>query len=274
MVLGKKLIISKKLRAGGRQPSMKNKKQLGQHWLKDREILLEIAAFASGASDVILEIGPGLGTLTSALFRYFDQVIAVEFDQELAAKLPASFPGKDLNVINSDILSFDESVLPENYSLAGNVPYYITSPIIQKFLTSKHRPKRMVLLIQKEVAERVAADVGRHSILSLSAQIYAKVSLGPVVLRSKFTPPPKVDSQVVIFEPYETPLAGESTMALIKLGFSSPRKKLSTNLSVTLRLPREEIIEIFTQLKIPEGARPADLSLDDWKKLEISIHKR
>ena len=106
---------------------MKNKKHLGQHWLKDRVTLDEIAALAVVKDvDTCLEIGPGLGTLTSALLRRFPKVIAIEYDQDLAAKLPASFPGKNLSVINQDILQFDFSTLKDNYVVAGNIPYYIT----------------------------------------------------------------------------------------------------------------------------------------------------
>ncbi|MFV0484737.1 MAG: 16S rRNA (adenine(1518)-N(6)/adenine(1519)-N(6))-dimethyltransferase RsmA [Candidatus Saccharimonadales bacterium] len=253
---------------------MKNKKSLGQHWLTDRGVLLDIANLAVGDSDVVVEIGPGLGTLTSALFKFFDEVIAIEFDEELARKLPGSFPGKKLTVLNQDVLSINEEQLPEKYILAGNIPYYITSPIIQKFLAGKHKPQKMVLLIQKEVAERLAATRGDYSILGLSAQIYAKVSLGPVVGREFFAPPPKVDSQVVILEPYEKPLAAESTMALIKIGFRAPRKKLASNLTGGLQIPCDDVLGMFEELGISENARPADLEIDDWVALEKKLHKR
>lgn len=253
---------------------MKNKKSLGQNWLKDRDILIDIADHAAVEdTDVVVEVGPGLGTLTSALFQFFERVISIELDERLAANLPKSFPGKNLTVINRDVLSVDlnELDLPEKYVVAGNIPYYITSPIIQKFLHAEHKPQKIVLLMQKEVAERLAAIPGEYSILGLSAQIYAKVTLGPVVGREFFTPPPKVDSQVVIFEPLETPLANERTMSLIKLGFIAPRKKLITNLCIGLRKSKQELLQIFADLNIPENARPADLGIADWVALEKSI---
>lgn len=255
---------------------MKNNKSLGQHWLKDREILQDIADFALYPdADVVVEIGPGLGTLTSTLLKNFSKVIAIEFDRRLAENLPKSFPGKNLEVINQDVLSVDLASLdlPENYVVAGNIPYYITSPIIQKFLHAKHRPNKIVLLIQKEVAERLAATKGDYSILGLSAQIYANVSLGPVVDRDFFTPPPKVDSQIVILEPREQPLASETTMSLIKLGFSSPRKKLISNLSATLQLPKSQILTYFAEHHIDENVRPADLDIEEWCALEKFIKK-
>lgn len=253
---------------------MKNKKSLGQNWLKDRDTLIDIADQASvDGVDTVVEIGPGLGTLTSALFQFFDKVTAVELDDRLAENLPKSFPGKNLEVVHKDVLSLnlDELNLPEKYVVAGNIPYYITSPIIQKFIHETHKPEKIVLLIQKEVAERLAAAPGDYSILGLSAQIYAKVTLGPVVKREFFTPPPKVDSQVVILEPLETPLASEKTMALIKLGFIAPRKKLASNLTVGLKLPKEEILKKFVANHISENARPADLTIADWVALEKSL---
>ena len=254
---------------------MKNRKSLGQHWLKDRDILLDISDLAATSdSDVVVEVGPGLGTLTSALFKNFNKVIAVELDNRLAENLPKSFPGKNLVVHNQDILALnlDELNLPERYVVAGNIPYYITSPIIQKFLHANHGPQKIVLLVQKEVAERLAARPGDYSILGLSAQIYAKVTLGPVVGREFFTPPPKVDSQVVVLEPLLRPLASESTMALIKLGFISPRKKLLTNLATGTHLAKSELLDIFKKCGLDLNSRPADLSISDWVSLEKNIH--
>ena len=242
----------------------KNIKSLGQNWLKDRQTLTNIAKCATMEGySTVLEIGPGLGTLTSALFLFFDHVIAVEFDADLAAKLPAQFPGKNLKVIHSDILNFDLSILPKNYIVAGNIPYYITSPIIQKFLHAEpaHKPAKITLLVQKEVAQRLAAGQGDYSILGLSAQIYAQVELGPIVKRNLFTPAPKVDSQVVILTPRKTPLATEKTIAFIKLGFSHPRKKLKNNLGLKNGA--------LSGIGIPENARPADLSIEKW----IELHR-
>ena len=274
MVVGQKLTNSGLRITGGR---MKNRKSLGQHWLKDRDILLDISDFAAVDNvDTVVEIGPGLGTLTSALFRNFYRVIAIELDERLAINLPKSFPGKNLEVRNQDILSLDleELNLPPKYVVAGNIPYYITSPIIQKFLHTEHKPQKIVLLIQKEVAERLGAKEGNYSILGLSAQIYAKVTLGPIIGREFFTPPPKVDSQIVILEPLEKPLASEATMSLIKLGFIAPRKKLVTNLALGLQMPKDKLQQLLQEHDINVNARPADLSISNWVMLENNIHKR
>ena len=128
--------------------ALKNNKSLGQHWLKDPDVLADIADAAHlTADDVVLEIGPGLGTLTSRLLARADKVVAIEFDEALARKLPAQFPGKNLEVIHQDILQFDTSILPKNYKIVANVPYYITGKIISKFSEAQNPPSLMVLLV-------------------------------------------------------------------------------------------------------------------------------
>ena len=245
---------------------LKNNKSLGQHWLKNREILNEIAAFAKGKSETCLEIGPGLGTLTSSLLKQFEKVVAVEFDENLANNLPKSFPGKNLEVINADFLKFDLSKMPQPYAVAGNIPYYITSPIIEKLLTAENRPEVIVLLIQKEVAERIADS--RQTMLSLFVQNRAEVALGPVVKKDEFTPPPKVDSQIIILTPKDPEISDE-VFSLIKLGFTAPRKKLLGNL--TSLKSKEELKNAFESLGLSLDCRPADLSLEDWARLFIAL---
>ena len=247
--------------------ALKNNKSLGQHWLKDREILNEIADLAvDDDAKLCIEIGPGLGTLTSSLLKNFEKVFAIEYDERLAKNLPNSFPGKNLEVLNADFLDFDLEKIKEPYAVAGNIPYYITSPIILKLLEAKNAPNRIVLLIQKEVAERITAHAGKHTVLSLSVQNRAYTELGPVVPRELFTPPPKVDSQVIILEPHE-PLVSSDTIKLIKSGFSAPRKKLISN------LPYEKatLAPIFEKSSISLDARPADLELETWQKLQEII---
>lgn len=389
---------------------MKNNKALGQHWLKNRFILDEIAglaAFGAPPETVCLEIGPGLGTLTSSLLRRFSRVIAIEYDQKLAQNLPKSFPGKDLTVIHADVLSLnigeiggyaelnsevvksggeeyreknlkhktndqthDQSLvnaqtansqtfggqfggiaaehngsrndhyatlderatkeqllqgnhsvvgrvntlsgqaakneaspessghsgssslldlplelsLPESlssaskhkgknvavrpYVVAGNIPYYITSPILRLALNADPQPTRIVLLVQKEVAERVGAGAGRNSLLSLFVQNLAQVELGPVVPAVEFVPPPKVDSQIIILTPRPRPIVSEQIMALAKTGFSNPRKKLASNLASTGRSKEEWRLKL-NKLNLNPDARAQDLSLEDWRNLAI-----
>ncbi len=247
---------------------MKQKKALGQHWLTNRTVLRQIAELAAEnlpERNFCLEIGPGLGTLTSALLTQFGEVLAVEFDPDLAAKLPGQFRGAKLTVQQADILSFDLDRLPPDYVVAGNIPYYITAPIVQKFLQARNRPRRMALLVQKEVAERLAGRDG-GSLLGLSAYAEAVVTLGPVVRREEFSPPPQVDSQVVVFALRPTSLlpaaAASDFWRLVKLGFAGRRKKLRNNLApLGLREADYAAAEIDPEL------RPEKLSFADWLRL-------
>lgn len=247
-------------------------KSLGQHWLKDREVLAHIADCAElSPDDTVLEIGPGLGTLTSELLRRCKKVVAVEFDGELARKLPAQFPGKNLEVITSDILSFDLSSLPVGYRVVANVPYYITSKIIKLLMTADNKPQMAVLLVQKEVAQRLAAQPGTMSILAVSAQLFADVTLGDIVPAGLFTPPPKVDSQVVILRtravPFLTDIDEKDFFRVVKAGFSSKRKKLRSSLSGGLKISKPEVEAFLAKANISPDSRAEALGLDDWSRL-------
>ena len=248
------------------------KKELGQHWLKDRDILAAIADDAElTADDTVLEIGPGLGTLTSELLRRAGSVTAVEFDPDLARKLPGQFPGKNLTVVHEDILQFDLNSLPASYKVVANVPYYITSKIIEKLMTAKNKPSLVVILVQKEVAERVAAGPGDMSILAISAQVFAKARLGVEVPREYFTPPPKVDSQVVILETLAAPLVApedeKAFFRVVKAGFAARRKKLRSSIAAGLAISKPTAEELLRHATINPDSRAEDLSIDDWLRL-------
>lgn len=247
-------------------------KSLGQHWLHDRSVLAHIADCAElAADDTVLEIGPGLGTLTSELLRRSQKVIAVEFDRELARKLPGQFPGKNLEVIESDILSFDYSTLPAGYKVVANVPYYITSKIVKSLMTASNKPSVAVLLVQKEVAERLAAAPGDMSILAVSAQLFAEVTLGDIVPAKLFTPPPKVDSRVVVLRTRTTPLFTDISESeffrVVKAGFSAKRKKLRSSLSGGLSISKQDAEQLLEKAAISPDSRAEELDLDDWYRL-------
>lgn len=248
------------------------KKSLGQHWLHDRDTLAYIADCADISSeDTVLEIGPGLGTLTSELLRRAKKVIAVEFDEDLARKLPGQFPGKNLEVIQSDILAFDLSGLPAGYKVVANVPYYITSKIVQLLMTAENKPAAAVLLVQKEVAERLAAIPGDMSILAVSAQMFAEVELGDTVPARLFTPPPKVDSAVIILRTRSSPLVDSQEekqfFRLVKAGFSAKRKKLRSSLSGGLAISKDSVETHLAKANIELDKRAEDLSIDQWLSL-------
>ncbi len=251
-------------------------KSLGQHWLTDRLILSEIAEAADiTADDTVLEIGPGLGTLTSELLARANEVIAVEFDSELARKLPGQFPGKKLTVKHEDILHFDLESLPRNYVVVANVPYYITSKIVHTLMTATNKPRVAVLLVQKEVAQRIAAKPGDMSILAISAQVYAEARLGIEVLKEFFTPPPKVDSQVIILTTRPEILIKNDQekqfFRTVKAGFSAKRKKLRSSLAGGLGMSKSDVETLLARVDISPNVRAEDLSIEQWKRLSHEL---
>ncbi len=247
-------------------------KSLGQHWLQDRQILSLIAEEAAiTEQDTILEIGPGLGTLTSELLKRARAVVAVEYDGELAGKLPGQFPGKNLSVIHQDILQFDLSQLPRGYKVVANVPYYITSSIVEKLMTAPNRPSLAVLLVQKEVARRLATNPGDMSVLAVATQVFADVSLGEVVRRELFFPEPKVDSQVVILKTLIQPRveAGDQKrfFRIVKAGFREKRKKLRNSIAAGLAISTPEAEKLLERTGIDANNRAQDLSIEEWLRL-------
>jgi 16S rRNA (adenine1518-N6/adenine1519-N6)-dimethyltransferase len=248
------------------------KKSLGQHWLHDLYSLRQMADAAHvGPDDTVLEIGPGLGTLTAELADRARRVIAVEFDTELAAGLNARVPSENVEVVHQDILKFDLTKLPRDYKVAANLPYYITSKIVRMLLESPNPPLESALLVQKEVAQRMAAAPGDMSILAVAVQLYAEPVLGPLVPAELFTPPPKVDSQIIGLKRRAKPLFDdiepEDYFFVVKAGFSEKRKTLRNSLSGGLRIDKSTAEEMLETAKVSAKARAEELSLDDWYRL-------
>lgn len=253
------------------------KKSLGQHWLRDRDSL-EAMCTAAGvqADDVILEIGPGLGSLTEVLTSRAEQVIAVEFDKKLAADLPKKVKADNLQIISQDILTFDFTSLPANYKVVANIPYYLTSHLVRVISETPNPPALAALLVQKEVAERVTAEPGNMSILSITAQFYWQVSLGREVPARLFTPPPKVDSQILVLKNRPQPpfpdVDTKDFFRLVKAGFAQRRKTLLNSLSSGLRLERDKVQDICQKAAIDSKRRAQTLSLDEWHTLYRALH--
>jgi len=247
-------------------------KSLGQHWLYDTSVLADIVQSANvSPEDTVLEIGSGLGTLTAVLCDQAQQVIAVEFDEQLAKDLPRRVTAANLRVVSQDILKFDFTQLPVGYKIVANIPYYLTSNLIRVISETSNPPSVAVLLVQKEVAERVASQPGSLSILGVTAQFYWQVSLGRVVAAQLFTPPPKIDSQVLILQLRSTPLFSDVDanifFHLVKAGFSQRRKTLLNSLSGGLQLSRETVQMRCEIAGIDSARRAQSLSLDDWHAL-------
>ncbi|MGB4800005.1 MAG: 16S rRNA (adenine(1518)-N(6)/adenine(1519)-N(6))-dimethyltransferase RsmA [Candidatus Saccharimonadales bacterium] len=268
------------------------KKSLGQHWLKDSTILKAICDDAQvTARSEVLEIGPGLGTLTRELLRRGASVTAVEFDSTLAQNLTKNLtcPNPDnlevepldlgdlqhLTVVGSDILRFNLQQLPKGYCVVANIPYYLTSNLIRVLCESSNPFSTAALLIQKEVAERVCAAPGAMSLLSVSAQYYCEVSLGTYVPRELFVPPPKVDSRVLILRYRSSPLFPDvdtkQFFHLVRSGFSQKRKTLHNSLSAGLGISREEAAAILTRASIDPQRRAQTLSLEEWRAIYLNV---
>lgn len=248
------------------------KKSLGQHWLTD-EFTLEAMCMAVDVAktDTVLEIGPGLGTLTELLVAKASRVVAVEFDAKLAEELSGRVPAKNLEVVSRDILSFDLSKLPNGYKVVANIPYYLTSNLIRVLSESTNPPKQAALLVQKEVAQRVAAQPGDMSLLSVSAQYYWEVSLGQVVPAELFTPPPKVDSQILILHYRTDPVFAhvdvKQYFRIVKAGYAGRRKTLHNSLSAGLQLSKSETAALLSAANIAPNLRAQNLTLADWHRL-------
>lgn len=253
------------------------KKSLGQHWLHDEATLDAIVDCAEvQEGDAVLEIGPGLGTLTKRLLGRGAHITAVEFDPVLASRLPDQLKDDPLAhnvmVVNEDILRFDLTGMTDGYKVVANIPYYLTSNLIRVLTESSNPFSTAALLIQKEVAERAAAGPGQMSLLSISAQFYCEVSLGPVVSAELFTPPPKVDSQVLVLRHRAEPLFGDDLdtklfFRLIHAGFSQKRKTLENALSGGLHISKAEARLLCEAGGVVPGRRAQALTLEDWYAL-------
>jgi 16S rRNA (adenine1518-N6/adenine1519-N6)-dimethyltransferase len=253
------------------------KKSLGQHWLHDQASLQAMCAAADiQKTDTILEIGPGPGSLTALLTSRAKQVVAVELDKILAANLGARIKAPNLEVINEDILNFDFTSLPADYKVVANIPYYLTSNLLRTLSDTVNPPLSVTLLIQKEVAERVAATPGDMSLLSVAVQFYWQVRLGQHVRAELFTPPPKVDSQILILKRIDRALFPDvdqkEFFRMVKAGFAQRRKTLLNTLSSGLHLERAEVAALCKSVDIDPQRRPQTLSLDEWHNLYISLH--
>jgi len=252
------------------------KHSLGQHWLYD-DISLEAMVHAAHITkgDTLLEIGPGLGTLTAKLVAAADRVVAVELDKELADSLPTRIAADNLQVLSEDILHFDLTRMPQGYKVVANLPYYLTSHILRLLCESKTSFSEAALLVQKEVAERVCAQPGGCSLLSISVQFYTEASLGMIIPAELFTPPPKVDSRILALRYLKKPRYPEVNTKLffqiVKAGFSQRRKTVLNSLSAGLRLERKMTMELLKRAGIYPGARAQALSLDQWYELYKQI---
>jgi len=254
---------------------LKADKRLGQNFLQDATVLQKIAECAEiNDDDIVLEIGPGLGSLTRYLAVKARVVTAVELDPGLLPALQAVLtPHPNVRVVQGDILKLPISELIDQpgYIVAANIPYNITSAILRRLLESELKPRRMVLTIQKEVAGRICAAPGDLSLLALSVQVYGEARIAANIPAQAFHPVPKVDSAILRIEIYEEPLIPRAQLniffRLIKAGFGQKRKTLRNSLSSGLHIAASEAVDLLNSAGIEPMRRAETLSMDEWNGL-------
>lgn len=253
------------------------KKGLGQHFLMHTQTAERIVGAAGVTKeDTVLEIGPGTGMLTDVLLAKAGKVYAIETDQDLYPVLKERFAAEieedRFVLIEGDVRSFDTASIPGDYLLVANIPYYITGEIIRTFLTTRHKPRSMTLLVQKEVAERIAREK-KESLLSLSVKAYGTPRYDFTVPKGAFKPAPKVDSAVLTISNIRSPFATDAEEAwffeILRAGFAHKRKRLAKNLEdVASKL---QIEPAFSEAELGLESRPEDVSLSSWFSLARAL---
>lgn len=246
--------------------------KLGQHFLTSTKALGQIVAAGDiAATDTVLEIGPGKGVLTAELLAKAGKVVALEKDPELVALLHTRFISEistgRLVLVEGDALEYDPSDL-DTYKLIANIPYYITGAIIRKFLTESTQPERMVLLVQKEIAERIARSE-KESILSISVKAYGTPRYVDTVKAGAFSPPPKVDSAILVIDGISKRFFKNVTedwfFTVVKAGFAAKRKQLQGNLGTVAT--KQSITDAFAHAGIDSFSRGEDVHIETWGAL-------
>ena len=265
-----------------REPGVRAKKSLGQHFLNNPAIAGKIVDAATpGPDDVVVEVGPGTGALTRLLAERFGKVIAVEIDSRLCDLLRADlFDCSNVRVVSGDVREFPPKELLKNhggqlagksggYKVVGNLPYYVASPIIRHFLESDCTPAKMIVMVQKEVAENMVARPGKLGLLGLAVQIYGAPRIVVRVPASQFRPKPKVDSAVVAIDVYPEPLVSDPArfFNLARAGFRAPRKQLHNSLVQGLEVEADLVKSALERVGIDERRRPSTLTIEEWDKL-------
>jgi 16S rRNA (adenine1518-N6/adenine1519-N6)-dimethyltransferase len=253
------------------------KKSLGQNFLVNPAVLAKIISAADlTRDDYVIEVGPGLGILTQQLEQNAGRVLAVELDNRLIPLLQQKFAQSEtVKILHQDALKL---TLPEHsYKVIANIPYYITSPLLNHFLQPTHvaehsgsmRPSLLVLLVQKEVAEKICVGTGDHTVLSLQVQIFGKPEVVATVDKSSFFPQPKVDSAILKIEIHPEPLVKDIVpfFKIIKKAFSQRRKTLLNSLNNYNGKTKTELEAIFKTAGINPGRRPQELEISEWEKL-------
>ncbi|NTU70027.1 ribosomal RNA small subunit methyltransferase A [bacterium] len=251
--------------------------KLGQHLLIDKNVLNKIIDVAKiKKTDIILEIGPGTGNLTSYLLEKAKKVIAVEKDRDAVKYLKVFILDKNLLVLEDDILKFNiEKEIKGRYKVVANIPYYLTGNLIRTLLERKNKPISIIILVQKEVALRIISQPPNANILSNSVQLYGKPEIIQEVSRKAFSPRPRVESAILEIKDIKTPkdIIEKKFFQIVKVAFSSPRKKMISNISSGLGINKEIVKKAVLSLGFSEGARSQELTVNNWKDLYYKLIK-
>ena len=269
-----------------RRFDLRARKGLGQHFLVDEGVLKLIASSAElTASDVVIEVGPGLGVLSRELASRAGWLVTIELDSKLTVILKKNLAHfLNVTMINDDILKIDPAVLlqqeqaslstvtggPLHYKVVSNLPYYIASAVLRHFLEASLRPRVIVVMVQKEVAQAIVAGPGRMSLLSISVQFYAKPEIIEYVPARCFYPPPEVDSALLKVVSYPGPAVAvdrESFFRLVRAGFTASRKQICNSLAHGLGLPKDEVLSWLVRVGIAPQRRAETLTLEEWAEL-------
>jgi len=262
-----------------REFNLQPKKGLGQNFLVSEGALRRIVAAADlEPGDVVLEVGPGLGTLTRLLAQQAKRVIAVELDQrlvEILSQTLADFP--NVEIVQGDILEMEPggpgklSQLSPGYKVVANLPYYITSAVLRHLLTAKVKPQLIVVTVQREVAQRMTAGPGQMSLLSVSVQFYGRPRIVARIPAGAFYPVPKVNSAVVRIDLDESPTVTVADVdrffEIVRAGFGQKRKQLRNALAQGLSLPASTVVEALRHAGVDEKRRAQTLSLEEWTRV-------
>ena len=250
-------------------------KRLGQHFLVDAGALDRVVAAAGlQGTETVLEVGAGLGALTTRLAISAARVVAIEYDRRLLPPLREVLQGfENVELLTEDVLRVDLGELfgGQVYRVVANIPYQITSMLLRRFLDQGPAPDRLVLTVQKEVAERITSGPGEMSLLALGVQLYGVPTVVGGIAAASFLPPPDVDSAILRVDVHARPVVppglAEAIFRLARAGFQQRRKKLRNALAAGLRLAPADAEQRLAAAGIDPGARAETLSLLDWRKL-------
>ncbi|MBI2466097.1 MAG: ribosomal RNA small subunit methyltransferase A [Candidatus Sungbacteria bacterium] len=249
-------------------------KHRGQNFLVSPEIIEKIINSAQiKTGEIILEVGPGTGNLTEALLKSGAEVVAVEKDRSLTQLLKIKYQNSNIKIIEGDILKFSETKIKKPYRIIANIPYYLTGALIQKFLLSRNKPTELILMVQKEVGERLAARPPKANYLSSLVQFIAKTEILLKVGKENFWPQPKVDSVVIKLTPHQTiNVETVKFFEFLKVVFKQPRQTLFNNLRKSGLINMAKLDATLQKLGLDKKIRPQNLDITQLQELFLKIH--